>query len=97
MSDEIKPKEIIYGFNDWIKKNMFTVIGIFIIISFVLYDMATVQKDKQDIVNKCNEYWFNQVQRVCPVLSTQKESAAFDFNVSLSKNIDVGGLNDKVE
>ena len=96
MSDKIKPKEIIYGFNDWIKKNMFTVIGIFIIISFVLYDMATVQKDKQDIVNKCNEYWFNQVQRVCPVLSTQKE-AAFDFNVSLSKNIDVGGLNDKVE
>ena len=80
-------------FNDWCRKNMFTIIAIAIIIGLVIYDYATIQKDKQELLNQCNEFWFNQVERVCPILSTQT-NAAFDYNLSLSKNIGIGGSND---
>ena len=68
MSDEIeiKPKEAISNYNNWVKKNLFTVIGIIIILSLVLYDVATVQKDKKDIVKDCNEYWRSELEYRCP-------------------------------
>lgn len=93
---EIKPKELLIGYNAWCKKNMFTVIGIAIILALVIFDYATVQKDKQDLVDKCNDYWFNQVERVCPVLFKQN-NAAFDYNMSLTNNLGLGDSNDKME
>jgi len=69
-------------FNEWVKKNGFTVIGIFIIAAICIYDVATVHVEKNKLVNQCNEYWFNQVQTVCPVLTNQY-NAAFDYNLSI--------------
>lgn len=92
--EEIKiPPNAMQRFNDWCKKNMFTVIGIFIILCLVLYDYATIQNDKRELVNRCNDYWFKQVKTVCPILSTQG-NAGFDYNLSLSKNIGIGDSND---
>ena len=69
-------------FNEWVIKNWFTVFGILIILGITLYDVATVHVEKNKLVNQCNEYWFNQVQTVCPVLTNQY-NAAFDYNLSI--------------
>jgi len=55
-------------YNDWVKKNWLTVIGIIIILAVVWYDVATVQAKIKENVDKCNEYWQGEVERVCPAL-----------------------------
>lgn len=80
--DKITFIEIFNGFNNWVKKNWFTVVAIFIILGITIYDVATVQTEKTKLLKQCNEYWFNQVERVCPVLSNQP-NAAFEYNLSI--------------
>ena len=54
--------------NEWTKKNIFTVIGIIIILLVVWYDVVTVQTQKIEVVKKCNDHWQNQIKQYCPFL-----------------------------
>ena len=75
---------------EWVKKNMFTVIGIIIILLITMYDVATVQKQKMDVLNKvtyeCNKFYVKEVKKVCPALfadSTYTPEYTPSFNLSL--------------
>ena len=62
------PKEQILKYNNWVKKNWFTMVGIIIILGLVLFEIATVESDKVKISNECNKHWYAQVAKVCPAL-----------------------------
>lgn len=58
--------EAIRVYMEWARKNIFTILGIIIILLLVLYDSATVQYKIKTEVDKCNEYWVEEVKSVCP-------------------------------
>lgn len=67
----LKPEDVKKGlilFNQWFRKNWFTVVGIFLMLSITFYEMGTVEKQKADIVVRCNDYWYQKIQQYCPIL-----------------------------
>jgi len=57
------------GYSDWVRKNVFTVIGIIIILSLVLWNASTIDKQKVEIADSCNEYWRIKMVEMCPLLA----------------------------
>lgn len=74
-------------YNDWVKKNIFTMIGIIIIMVMVLFEMTTVETQKIAVANKCNEYWLENLERTCPILFESGDK--FDIETSGLINIDL--------
>ena len=75
------------AYMNWLSKNMFTMLGIIIIMGLVLFEMATVETQKVNIAKKCNDYWVKQVEKVCPALTSSNPLAGATFNSSLMNDI----------
>ena len=83
--EKIDLKDTYSKLNNWVKKNIFTVIGIILILSIAWYDLATVQTSKVKVINECNLHWANQVRLTCPTLfeNNVPNYNSNSFNISL--------------
>jgi len=72
---------------DWFKKNHWTVWGIIIILCLTWYDVATVQVQKKEMLEECNEFWVKEVTRVCPhAITGIKNPTAIELDNFTLKN-----------
>lgn len=78
------PREI---FNK-ISENWIYFILIIFILGFVWWNAATIDSQKVDVVNRCNEHWKKQLTIVCPALANQSENIWMNIDVNESKEKD---------
>jgi len=71
------------AYTTWLSKNMFTMIGIIIIAGLVLFEVATVEKQKVTVAQNCNKYWVKQIEKVCPQLLNNNVYENMNFTTSL--------------
>ncbi len=53
-------------YSDWVKKHKVTMLAIVLIMAAVLIDIATVGKQKADLVRECNEHWRTMLESRYP-------------------------------
>ena len=59
-------KEALGKYNDWVKKNWFTLVGIIIILLITWYDVATCQVRVKTEVDRCIEFYENEFKKINP-------------------------------
>ena len=62
-------------YNQWFKKNWFTVLAIFFIIMVVMWHQNDIDKSCFSKIVECNEHWKGELNRVCPNFATDGYSA----------------------
>lgn len=68
-----------HKFNNWVKKNWFTMIGIIVVLLAVWYDLATIQTQKVEVAKACNDHWHEQLRDTCTTLDITGNTT-FDWN-----------------
>ena len=75
------------NFMEWVRKNPLTLLGILFILLVVVYNQTTIESQKQEVLDSCNEYYMAEIERVCPMLNnpmgySNAEGGLFVLNVS---------------
>ena len=55
-------------------------LSIIIILALVWYDVATIQTQKVEIMDKCNEHWRGAVKKVCPLVLNNSPGIWMDLD-----------------
>lgn len=67
------------NWNEWVRANWFTVMGIIIILCVTWYDVSQSPARVKSTVDECNMFWQKQVELACPVLA----DGTFDYGKAL--------------
>jgi len=65
---ELEPKKYWNQYKSWCHKNIFTVIGVLVILGMVWWNYSSCDSQKLDIANECNTHWRLEVAGKCPQL-----------------------------